>query len=67
MRELDQLLQPFADDGYAALSPDLQQRFREWLELPDPQLWTRLTGDIPIDPLDRLLRNSICHSRSQEF
>ena len=52
MRELDELLTYFLEHQYAHLPESLQVRFRDWLDLPDPVLWDRLTGALPEDALD---------------
>ncbi len=55
MRELDAILLPFLEQHYDQLSEDLQQRFADWLELPDPTLWSLLTSQSPMVPNDREL------------
>lgn len=52
MRELDELLTYFLEHQHAHLTERLQARFRDWLDLPDPVLWDRVTGALPEDALD---------------
>jgi antitoxin CptB len=52
MRELDAILLPFVEQHYDHLSEDLQQRFADWLELPDPTLWSLLTSRSSVLPDD---------------
>ncbi len=44
MWELDLYLIPFLRNCYLTLAATEQQRFREFLELPDPELYTFLNG-----------------------
>jgi antitoxin CptB len=51
MRELDAVLQSFAQNVAATLSPSELVRFEEILDLPDPELFAYLTGrSAPSDP-----------------
>lgn len=52
MRELDAILLPFLEQQYDQLPTNLQQRFVEWLELPDPMLWGLLTSRSSVVPED---------------
>jgi antitoxin CptB len=63
MRELDAVLQSFAQDVAPTLPPAELVRFEQILELPDPELFTYLTGrSAPSDPdtarlIDRVRAN----------
>jgi antitoxin CptB len=51
MRELDAVLQSFALNVAATLSPAELERFEQILDLPDPELFAYLTGrSAPSDP-----------------
>jgi antitoxin CptB len=51
MRELDAVLQSFAQDVAATLSPAELASFEQILDLPDPELFAYLTGrSAPSDP-----------------
>jgi antitoxin CptB len=51
MRELDAVLQSFALNAAATLSPAELDRFEQILDLPDPELFAYLTGqNAPGDP-----------------
>jgi antitoxin CptB len=66
-REMDLLLGPFADGELAHMSEDELTIYAAVLELPDPQLYAILTGQMAIEAgpqapmLDRILRH--CASR----
>ena len=66
MRELDQTLQGFFDSCFEALSDSQKQRFAEFLELPDPDLYAYLLGkaepaDVELARLTRIIRDSLSH------
>ncbi len=52
MLELDVLLVPFAEEAYADLSDDDQQRYRDLLECEDPDLFTWFMEHITPDDAD---------------
>jgi len=52
MLELDVLLVPFAEEAYADLSDDDQQRYRDLLECEDPDLFTWFMEHIVPDDAD---------------
>lgn len=45
MLELDLILIPFYDQHFAALTDDMRQKFIEFLQLPDPELYQYLVVD----------------------
>ena len=57
MRELDAVLQSFAESSLGTLGGADLTRFERILDLPDPQLFAYLTGrSVPADPdIARLL------------
>lgn len=49
-REMDLILGRFADAEIAGLSDDDLLRLEALIELPDPDLYAALTGDMPLAP-----------------
>ena len=49
-REMDLILGRFADAEIADLSDGDMAELERLLEVPDPDLYAALTGDIPLDP-----------------
>jgi antitoxin CptB len=62
MKELDVLLLDYLEQHHPVASADEQEAFAVLLELPDPQLWSYLSGrETPADPrlstlIDRIAR-----------
>lgn len=67
MLELDVLLVPFAEEAYADLSDDDQQRYRDLLEREDPDLFTWFMEHITPDDADmaRIVEIVREHARSR--
>ena len=67
MLELDVLLVPFAEEAYADLSDDDQQRYRDLLEREDPDLFTWFMEHITPDDADmaRIVEIVRDHARSR--
>jgi antitoxin CptB len=66
MRELDRTLEGFFDSSFDALSDSEKQRFAEFLELPDPDLYAYLLGkaepaDVELARLTRIIRDNMPH------
>ncbi|MDE1935342.1 succinate dehydrogenase assembly factor 2 [Bradyrhizobium sp.] len=49
-REMDLILGRFADATIASLSDDELAQFEHLIEVPDPDLYAALSGDIALDP-----------------
>jgi antitoxin CptB len=49
-REMDLILGRFADSAIADLPDGDLAELERLLELPDPDLYAALTGDVPLDP-----------------
>ena len=62
MRELDQILERFVEDGYGQLSDAEKQQFAEILEFPDPDLHAYLVGNA--EPMDSRLARLFRHIRA---
>ena len=63
LREMDIALGAFADAHLSGLSEDEVAEFERWLDLPDPDILTWLTGEAPTPkefdtPLFRRLREA---------
>jgi antitoxin CptB len=64
MRELDRSLERFFDACFDTLSDTEKQRFAEFLELPDPDLYAYLLGkaepaDVELARLTRTIRQTM--------
>jgi antitoxin CptB len=62
MRELDQILGSFVEDGYQRLSPAEKAMFAEILEYPDPDLHAYLVGNA--EPTNSELARLFRHIRA---
>jgi antitoxin CptB len=64
MKELDVLLLAYLEQHYPRACASEQESFAALLELPDPQLWSYLTGrETPADPLLSTLIDRIARLR----
>lgn len=55
LKELDEQLLGYLETHYPAASPVEQACFADWLTLSDPELWARMSGRLPEDPVARRL------------
>ena len=49
-REMDLILGRFADTTIASLTDDELTQLERLIEVPDPDLYAALSGDLPLDP-----------------
>jgi antitoxin CptB len=49
-RELDLIFGPFADARIATLSADQLEMLEDLMNVPDPEVYAWLTGEVPVPP-----------------
>ena len=55
LKELDERLLDYLETHYPTASPAERDCFADWLALGDPELWARMSGRLPEDPVARRL------------